>query len=107
MRKHSFYKGQLMAKERYYADARPDRAARKMSESGVERAINNEPGEMRGAMIREDRSKPSNLPQEVMMKEYPPVDYFNSYIDDSIYGIDNQMQNGVSGLKKQVRSRMF
>jgi len=96
-----------MAKPRYYADARPMREPRRYSESGIERNINNEPGEMREAMLREDRSKPSNLPQEVMMKEYPSTDFFNSYIDDTIYGIDNQMQNGVQGLKKQIRSRMF
>jgi hypothetical protein len=60
-----------------------------------------------GAMLKEDRSKPSNLPQEVMMKEYPEQGYFNSYIDDSIYGIDEQHNAGVNGMKKQIRSRMF
>lgn len=61
----------------------------------------------RGSMISEDRSKPSNLPQEVMMKEYPQQDYFNTYIDDTIYGIDGQHNAGVSGMKKQLRSKMF
>ncbi len=61
----------------------------------------------RGAMIKEDRSKPSNLPTEVMMKSYPEQDSFNGYIDDTIFGIDGQHNAGVSGMKKQIRSRMF
>jgi len=64
-------------------------------------------GSSRGAMIKEDRSKPSNLPLEVIMKAYPEQDSFDSYIDDSIYGIDGQHNAGVSGMKKQLRSRMF
>lgn len=59
------------------------------------------------SMLSEDHSKPSNLPQEVMMKEYPQPDYFNTYIDDTIYGIDGQMNAGVNGVKKQLRSKMF
>jgi hypothetical protein len=64
-------------------------------------------GQQHGAMIKNDRSMPSNLPQDVMMRSYPEQGFFNSYIDDSIYGIDGQHEEGVKGLKRQVRSRMF
>lgn len=73
----------------------------------MNRDVSGKEGSMHGAMIKEDRSKPSNLPQEVMMKEYPEQGFFNSYIDDSIYGIDEQHNAGVAGMKKQIRSRMF
>jgi hypothetical protein len=69
--------------------------------TGSERA------DLKHSMIHEDHSKPSNLPQEVMMKEYPSQDYYNSYIDDTMYGIDGQHNEGVRGMKKQIRQRMF
>ena len=44
-----------------------------------------------GGMIREDRSKVANLPQEVMMKPWPVEGgYMPEKLDDTIRGIDEQ-----------------
>lgn len=43
-------------------------------------------------MIREDHSAIANMPQEVMMKPYPKdSDYMPEKLDDTIRGIDKQM----------------
>jgi hypothetical protein len=43
-------------------------------------------------MIREDRSNVSNLPHEVMFKPYEMVrNYMKEGIDDTIRGVDGQM----------------
>ena len=49
--------------------------------------------EMRDAgMIHEDHSAIANMPQEVMMKPYPKDrDYLPDGLDDTIRGIDSQM----------------
>lgn len=46
-------------------------------------------------MINEDRSAIANLPQTVMFKEYPKGDYFNYHLDDTIKGVDVQMDDDV------------
>ena len=54
-------------------------------------------------MIREDRSAIANLPQSVMMKPYPrPGNYLPEDLDDTIRGIDSQMN-----LDNSQRSRNF
>jgi hypothetical protein len=43
-------------------------------------------------MIREDRSAIANMPQEVMMKQYPkPGNYMPEDLNDDISGVDRQM----------------
>jgi hypothetical protein len=43
-------------------------------------------------MIREDHSKIANLPQEVMIKDWPRgYSYMGEPLDDSISGIDRQL----------------
>lgn len=43
-------------------------------------------------MIHEDQSKIANLPQYVMIKEYPKVGpYLSEGLEDSIAGVDHQM----------------
>lgn len=47
---------------------------------------------MDSGMIHEDHSQVANLPQEVMMKQYPRTGpYMPEMIDDTIRGIDRQM----------------
>ena len=57
-----------------------------------------------GEMISKDMSKMANLPQEVMIKEYPKV---NSYLpedyNDSISGIDSQIGQAASKVKSNLR----
>lgn len=53
-------------------------------------------------MIREDRTKIANLPQEVIMKEYPKTDVLRTpYLDDTIRGIDAQIDQDVMDAKRQ------
>lgn len=53
-------------------------------------------------MIREDRSAVANLPQNVMMKEWPKVDYTGfEGLDDTIRGVDQQMRDDARGGKKK------
>lgn len=54
-----------------------------------------------GSMISEDRSAIANLPQQVIMKEYPKNDYFNYDLNDDIKGIDVQMRDDVRGEKRK------
>lgn len=47
---------------------------------------------MGDGMIKEDRSAIANLPQQVIMKQYPESPYGNDYgLNDNIRGIDVQM----------------
>ncbi len=61
----------------------------------------------RSGMIQEDKSAPSNLPREVIMKEYPKVDYLYQPIDDTIEGIDRQMNSSVMGVRKQLANKKY
>jgi len=46
------------------------------------------------SMIKADNSKTANLPQEVIMKNYPKTPYINEApLDDTIKGIDNQIKS--------------
>jgi hypothetical protein len=45
-------------------------------------------------MIREDRSAPSNLPQQVIHKMYPKLGYgVRSHLEDTIRGVDRQIDD--------------
>ena len=47
-----------------------------------------------GGMIREDRSKIANLPQEVMIKAYPKTGpWIPEDLDDTIRSVDKQMDD--------------
>jgi len=73
-------KGANMAKKRYYSG----------SYEGPESRMNQEASDSK--MIKEDRSAIANLPQNVMMKEYPKIDYgYNGNLDDTQRRIDYDM----------------
>ena len=59
-----------------------------------------------GGMISEDRSAIANMPQDVMIKEYPKSDdYMNdtdSRMDDTIRGVDRQMGEDKSKRNKHL-----
>ena len=99
-----------MAKKRYYQDKKD-----KMDESkGMKRywaskddvgAYHN-PGNRSkyedSMMIREDRSAPANLPQNVVHKDYPKGGYgLNGRLDDTIYGVDKQISDDARKMKSE------
>ncbi len=59
-------------------------------------------------MISEDRSAPSNLPQEVKHKYYPKSSYAGSeYLDDTSKGIDSQINDSVRKIKSHKSKSMY
>lgn len=54
-----------------------------------------------GCMIKNDNSKIANLPQDAVMKTYPHPGMLDENYDDSMEGIDRQMDKNSSVLKKQ------
>lgn len=52
-------------------------------------------------MIHEDHSACANLPQQVIQKEWPRTTYFNhSELNDTISGIDRQMDTDTNGASR-------
>ncbi len=59
-------------------------------------------------MISEDRNAPSNLPQLVIHKHYPMTKYMDKYeLDDSIYGVDDNMNDSVRRLDENPSGSMY
>lgn len=59
-------------------------------------------------MIREDRNAIANLPQEVMIKPYPMTGPYNpEMIDDTISGVDRQMDRDDSQRKSNFRPHKY
>lgn len=87
-----------MAKKRYYSDAYAgydDRRRQELEDS---------------MMIKEDRSKIANLPQEVMIKEYPQSPYYaQPKLNDTVRGVDRQLSDDAysKSLKKSSDEGMF
>lgn len=65
--------------------------------------------EMRDAdMIQEDRSAIANLPQESMMKMYPQDrDYLKEGLDDTIRGVDGQIDMDNKGRDKNFMPKKW
>ena len=51
-------------------------------------------------MISEDRSAIANLPQAAIYRAFPSTEYASYGLDDTIKGIDNQMNKDIKGEKK-------
>lgn len=82
-----------MAKKKYY-QSRKDRRdeSRGMKEYYAGREERRRQEYEDGAMIREDHSAIANLPQNVVMREYPRSPYVDQPdLNDNIRGIDEQM----------------
>jgi hypothetical protein len=88
-----------MAKKKRYYQSKKDRS---MERKGMMERLGEEfyagmhgraaADRMAEGMISEDRNAIANLPQEVIMKEYPRVDYAANYdLNDNIRGVDAQM----------------
>ena len=59
-------------------------------------------------MISEDHTQIANLPQQVMMKEYPKVGYGGHYnLDDTVRGIDNQINDDTDEMKRELHPEKY
>lgn len=119
----SFYERPVMAKKRRYHQSVKDRMAEsrgmeryetRAMERAEHRSKKMDNGyyagmdprrrqEMEDAgMIHEDHRAVANLPQNAIMKEYPRPYYDNNYnLDDTIRGIDNQINDDMRKEKKE------
>lgn len=52
-------------------------------------------------MIHEDRSAPANLPQDVKYHPWPKVGYSKYHLDDTLRGVDNQINDDMKKQKKE------
>ena len=58
-------------------------------------------------MISENKSAQANMPQDVVMKDYPKCSYMEYDLDDTIRGIDDQIDNSVSTARKHKSKSMY
>ena len=57
---------------------------------------------MGSEMIKSDHSSHANMPKEVIMKEYPKYNYYNSAeLQDNFKGVNEQMKADVSKANKE------
>jgi len=58
----------------------------------------------KGGMISKDHSAQANLPQGVVMKDYPELGYGQrELLDDTIRGVDQQMYDDAHGGKHKTK----
>lgn len=78
-------------------------AAKRHYEDGHRKEAMREAG-----MINEDRSAIANLPQSIMIKAYPETGpYMPEGLDDTIRGVDRQMDKDDHDLKRHMKPRKF
>jgi hypothetical protein len=62
-------------------------------------------GISRGSMLNEDMSKPGNLPENVVRKQYENIDYPYMQRDDSIKWMDGTAREDMNEMKRQPSKR--
>ena len=86
-----------MPKERYYQSSKD----RMDESSGMKNKMEKEFYD--SGMIRADRSAVANLPQEVIMREYPKGNYgYGVSLDDTASGIDKQIKDDSKEMKRDA-----
>lgn len=59
-------------------------------------------------MICEDHNAIANLPQQVMMREYPKFMYgLEPGLDDTIRGVDKQMYGDMNDMKRHISKTKY
>lgn len=92
-----------MARKKRYHNAAPKRGSMKSLGSEFYAGMDSRRREefMDSEMIHEDRNAIANLPQEVIMKQYPRAHYEENYdLDDTMRGVDVQMRDDSKRKKK-------
>lgn len=61
-----------------------------------------------GEMLNEDRSAIANMPQNIMMKQYPmPVYGMPENLDDGIRGVDNQITADSQAIRRNLYPKKY
>ena len=93
--------------KKYEARMKKDRRDESMGMEEYESRKNRRRWEDSG-MINEDKSAMANLPQNVMMKEYPKFKYgLNEYLNDTQSGIDEQIYDDMSQMKRHLSKEKY
>jgi hypothetical protein len=59
-------------------------------------------------MIREDKSACANLPQDVKYHAWPKAGHYAEYdLDDTIRGVDKQMDEDGAGMKRHKSTKKY
>lgn len=59
-------------------------------------------------MISNDSSKPANMPQDVVMRDYPKnTGYLNDNLNDGISGVDGQISKDNSKKNKNLQPEKY
>lgn len=61
----------------------------------------------KGGMLESNTASFANMPQNVIMREYPMNKYAYYELNDTITGIDNQINTEVGQLMKQKSKKRF
>ncbi len=61
----------------------------------------------RGGVVRQDKSKPSNLPTDVMRSAYPDMTSIDQKVGDTIETWDAEYAAGSKGIKGQHPNRRY
>lgn len=96
-----------MAKKRHYSSGRmPKGSAGEGSYEGLENARNMERRD--SMMLSEDRNACANLPQDVKYHAWPKARHYHDYgLDDTIRGIDKQMDSDNAGLERHLQPEKY
>lgn len=55
-----------------------------------------------GAMAKQNKTEPGNVPQKWINEEFPMCDYIYSDYDDTMKGIDENIDNTVNKARRQM-----
>lgn len=97
----------MAKKNRYY-----ERAERDYRKADYDWAMMKDGGRRRremedSYMINEDRNAIANLPQEAFMKKYPQNPYNPSDLDDTIRGVDRQIDADHSEMMRHRKPEKY
>lgn len=59
------------------------------------------------ATIKNDPRKHANLPTEVIIQDYPSCSYMDQYLDDTLVGIDKQIDHDVMIGARQMSRKKY
>ena len=95
-----------MAKKKKFHDSRLKEAMGREHYAGKDERREQERKDF--MMISEDHSSMANLPQQVMMKEYPKFMYgLDPDLDDTVRGIDKQMYDDMNQMKRHISKTKY